>query len=101
MKAHPAPAPFTVLRGYIFGDENHSRSPSDKLIVFGARLRRHQRKHSSAVRRPDGYPTLAGLKLGIEGHLEAELIYVEPQAFILIANVNLNGVDLEMGAVSV
>jgi hypothetical protein len=91
----------TEFVGDIFGDENNPRAPSNELILFGAGLGCNQREHSSAVRRPDGHPTVAGLKLGVKGHVESELIYVEPQALILISNEDFNGVDLQMEALSI
>ena len=77
VKANPSPAPFTVLCGHIFGDENNPRGPADELVLFGIGLRRDKREDGSAVGSGHCYPTIARLKPGIKSHLESELIYVE------------------------
>ncbi len=59
-------------------------------------MRGDEVKDGAAVGRGDGYPALAGLQVGVEGQLEAELIQVKSQASFLIANENVDGVNAEV-----
>jgi hypothetical protein len=58
-------------------------------------------KQRAAVGRSDRYPSVAGLKLRIEGQIESEPIHVELQALILIPNVNVDRVNPQMGAATI
>ena len=59
-------------------------------------MRRDQREQGAPVRRGDGQPALAGLKHDIKGQIESELIPVEAQALILVANVDVDRVNPKM-----
>lgn len=101
MKADPALPPFNVLCGHVVGDQNNAGGPTDELVLIGFGLRRDQRQHRGAVRRGDRDPTITGLKLGVKSHLKSELIDEESQAFVLISNENLEGVDTQVASLSI
>jgi hypothetical protein len=50
-----------------------------------------------AVRRSNGDEAFARLEFGVVGEVEAELVDVEAQAAILVADVDVDGVDAEVG----
>jgi hypothetical protein len=89
------------LRKHVVGDKSDLRRSTDKLVVSGSRSRRYEREYRCAVRRRDGYPTLAGLKARVVDQIEPELLQVESEASILISNENLNGVKPKVGIVSI
>ena len=98
LKANPSPAPFEVLSGHIFRDENHRRRLADEITLFGAGLRCDQGEDRGPVRRRDRHPALAGLKLGIKGQIESKLIQIEAKACLLISNIDVHRVDTEVRA---
>lgn len=49
-----------------------------------------------AVGRRYGYEAFAGLKFGVEGEMEAELVDVEAETSVLVADIDVDGVDAEM-----
>jgi hypothetical protein len=49
-----------------------------------------------AVGRGYGDEAFAGLEFGVVGKVEAELVDVEAKAAVLVANVDVDGVDAEM-----
>ena len=88
-----AAAPFRVFGGDILGNKNDSGGSSDELIVARFGLGRDQRQQGAAVGRSDRYPAVAGLKLRIEGQIEAKLIRIESEAPILVSNVDVDRVN--------
>jgi len=50
-----------------------------------------------AVGRGYGDEALAGLEFGVVGEVEAELVNVEAEAAILVADVDVDGMDAEVG----
>jgi hypothetical protein len=50
-----------------------------------------------AIRSRDRYPALAGLQAGVKCQIEPQLIQVESQAAILIAHINVDRVNPEIG----
>ena len=85
----------------IFGYKGDRRGLADQLVLIRVGFRRDQRKHRGAVRRRNSYPALSGLKAHIKGEVEPELIYVEPQASVLIANKNVDRVNAEVGIIAI
>jgi len=49
-----------------------------------------------AVGRGYGYQAFAGLELGVVGEVETELVDVEAEAAVLVADVDVDGVDAEV-----
>ena len=97
VEANPALAPFAKLGGDIFGDKNNLRGPANELVLCRIGIGRDQRQDRRAVRRRYRYPALAGLQAGIKRQIEPQLIQVESQASILIANINVDRVNPEIG----
>src|SRR5262249_3990304 len=87
-KTDPALTPLQIQCVDIFGDKNELPYLANQVIFFRARLRSNKRKESAAVRRRHGYPAATTLKLVVNNQIESELIPVESQASILIANEN-------------
>jgi hypothetical protein len=54
-------------------------------------------KNGEAVGRSDGDEAFPGLKLDVIGEVEAELVEVEAEAAIEIADEDLRGMDTEVG----
>ena len=52
-----------------------------------------------AVGRSNGDEAFAGLEFGVVGEVEAELVDVEAEATVLVADVDVDGVDAEVGRV--
>ena len=100
-KANSALSPLTVGRHDIFRHKGDRRGLADQLVLIRVGFRRDQRKHGGAVRRRNSYPALSGLKAHIKGQVEAELIHVEPQASVLIADENIDRVHAEVGIVAI
>src|SRR5437879_13651596 len=88
LEANSAIAPLAVLGNYILGDKGDWHGPANELVLFRARLRRDERKVRRAIGRSDGYEATIGLNAGVKNQLEAELIDVEIQAEIEVANEN-------------
>ena len=74
VEANAAPAPLRVLGGDILGNKNDPGGSPYELIITRFRFWRDQRQQGAAVGRGDRHPAVAGLKLRIEGQIEAELI---------------------------
>jgi len=91
-----APGPFLKLGGDVFGNENNLRRAANELVLLGVGLGSDEREDRAAIGRGDGDPTVARLKACIEGQMESELIQVEAQAAILIANENVNAMETEV-----
>jgi len=50
-----------------------------------------------AVGRGNGNEAFAGLELGVVRKMEAKLVDVEAEAAVLVADIDIDGVDAEMG----
>src|SRR5262245_35719912 len=88
MKTNSALTPLLIYGIDVFSDENNLPRPANQLIFFGAGRRSDKRKDRAAVRRPDRYPSAATFKAVINEQTESELVQVESQASILIADEN-------------
>ena len=82
--------------GDVFGNKNNLRGTADEFVFLGLGLGNDKGKDGTAIGRGDGYPAVSGLKAGIESQVESQLIKVETQAAILIANVDVHAVKTEV-----
>ena len=73
------------------------RGAANKFVLGGLGPGSDEGKDRGAVRRRDGNPTLAGLQPSVNDEVEAELVQIEAEAAIEVANVDANGVDAEEG----
>jgi hypothetical protein len=96
MKADSALSPFAVFGGNVFRNKNNLRRPSDEFVLFGLRFRHDQVEHCRSVWWRDAYPPPAGLKDHIRNQPEPKLIYIELQAFLQIADKNVNRLNPEI-----
>src|SRR3989442_8907598 len=101
VEANSALGPLAVLGNHILGDKGDRRRPADELGLFRAGLRRYECEVRRAVGRGDGYKTTTGLNAGVKDQLEAELIEVEAQAVVEIANVNRNRLEAQVGVLAI
>ncbi len=85
-EANPALAPFAEFGGDILGHKNDVRRPPDQLARYRTELGRDQVEHCGAIGRSDRNPALAGLQLRVKSQIESELVKVEAQAPVLVAN---------------
>ncbi len=73
------------------------RGTADELVLDRIWLGGDEGKNGGAVGRSDGDEAFAGLELGVVGEVEAELVDVEAEAAVLVADEDLGGVDAEVG----
>jgi len=97
VKADAALGPFEELGGDVFGDEDDLGGATDELVLSGAGLGGDQRENRGAVGRSNGDPAIAGLQVGVVGHMESELVEIKAQAAVLIAHENIDTVKAEVG----
>jgi len=97
LEADAAARPFLIFDEDVFGDEGDAGRAADKFEVEGVGFGDDEREDGLAVGRSDGDEAFAGLKLGVVGEVEAELVDVEPEAAVLVADVDIDGVDAEVG----
>ena len=96
LKAHPALGPFLKLGSDIFGDKDNLRGAADEIALTRIGLGNNKRKDRGPIRRGDRHPAVTGLKPGIKGQMEAQLIEVETQTSILIAHENVNAMQAKV-----
>jgi hypothetical protein len=89
--------PFLVFGEDVFGDEDHARGPADELVVLRVGFGCDQGEDGLAVGRGHGDEAFAGLEFGVVGEVEAELVDVEAEAAVLVADVDVDGVDAKVG----
>jgi hypothetical protein len=89
--------PLLEFRGDVGSYQNDLRGAANKFVLGGLGPGSDEGKDSGAVRRRDGNPALAGLQPSVNDEMEAELVQVETEAAIDVANVDANGVDAEEG----
>ena len=100
-KADSALSPLGVSCHDIFGNKRNLRRLADELVLVRVGIRRDQGKHRRAVRRRNPDPALSRLKAHIKGQAESQLIHVESQAPVLIANENVDRVNPKMGVLAI
>lgn len=89
--------PFLIFGEDIFRDESEASGAADEFEVERIGFGDNQRENGLAVRRGNGDEAFAGLEFGVVGKMEAELVDVEAEAAVLVADVNIDGVDAEVG----
>src|SRR5271154_902940 len=87
-KAYAAAAPEIVGAVDVFGDEADLGLAADQAVFVGAGFGSDEGEQGCAVRRGDGDPTaIAGIG-DVRDDAEPELLDVEPEALILVADVD-------------
>ena len=97
LESDAAFGPFLVFCEDVFGDEHHARGPADELVVLRVGFGRYQGEDGLAVGRGYGDQAFARLEFGVIGEVEAKLVDVEAKAAVLVADVDIDGVDAEVG----
>jgi hypothetical protein len=101
MKADPAAPPQLEGRVNILGDEPNLRMPADVLVVFRAPFGSDEGENRAAIRRSYGHPAAAKLEASVGQHTESQLVDVELQASIVVANEDGGLEDSKIGALRV
>src|SRR5215510_9842600 len=101
MKTNPALEPLLINGIDVFGDENNLPRTANKLIFFGVGGRSDERKDRVAVRRRDRYPAATAFKAVISDQTESELVQIESQALILVANENRGEKNAQVGRLAI
>jgi hypothetical protein len=97
IEADAAEGPLFIFRDNIFGDEDDLRGTADEFVLHGIRLGSDEREDGRAVGRGYGDEAFASLELDVVGEVEAELVEVEAEAAVKIADEDLGGMDAEVG----
>lgn len=97
IKVDAAERPLLIFRYDIFGNEYDLRGTADQFVLESIGFGSDERKHCGAVGRSYGDQTFAGLEAHVVGQVEAQLIEVEAQAAVEIADEDLGGMDAEVG----
>jgi hypothetical protein len=97
IEADAAERPLLIFRDDIFGDEDDLGGTANELVLGRIWLGGNEGKNGGAVGRSDCDEAFPGLKLDVIGEVEAELIDVEAEAAVLIADEDLGGMDTEVG----
>ena len=100
-KTNAAPPPFFPFGNHILGNENNPCRPAYELVLLGFATRRDQCEDCRPIRWSDRHPSVSGLQPGVKGHPESELVHIESQASLLIANKNVDGVNSDEGGLPV
>src|SRR5271165_5447426 len=91
-----APArPFPVAGDDIVGHEDDIGGAANEFELLGIRRRSDEREHGIAIRRSDCQPSFAGLEQSIRHEMKAELVEIESQALLLVADEDLHTVNAE------
>jgi hypothetical protein len=101
LKANSAFGPFAKLGRDIFGYKNDVSVPADELIFLGIRLGGDKRKHGSSIGRADGQPAVAVFIAVIADQAESQLVAIEAQALLLIANEDGDVLKTDVGVLAV
>src|SRR5467141_252709 len=101
LEANAALVPFAVFGNHILGYKGDVCGLADELVLFRAGFRSDEGEVRGAVRRGDGYEPTARLNAGVKDQLETELIEVEAEALLEIADVNRNRLEAQVGVLAV
>src|SRR6266567_2918745 len=101
LKADSAAAPLLEFGGDVFGDEVDLAIASDKLVYVGIGAGLGESDIGTAVRRTDLDPPATMLESLIHEQPEADLVQVETQTPLLIANEDHDEVQGEVGILAV
>jgi hypothetical protein len=97
IEAHAAVGPFLIFGENVFRDERQAGGAADQLEVERVGLGRNQREDGLSVGRSHRNEAFAGLQFGIVSKVEAELVNIETHAAVLIAHVDVDRVDAQVG----
>jgi hypothetical protein len=97
IEANSAVGPFLIFGEDVFGDKRQARGAADEFEVERVGLRCDQREDGLPVRRSYGDEAFTGLQFRVVREVEAELVDIEAQAAVLVAHVDIDGVDAEVG----
>jgi hypothetical protein len=97
LEADTASGPFLIFGQDVFGDERQAGGAANKFEVERVGLGGDEREDGLSVGGGHGDKAFAGLEFGVVGEMEAELVDVEAEAAVLVADVDVDGVDAEMG----
>jgi len=95
---HSALAPFAKLGHHVIRNKDHLRRPADEGVLLGIWFRRDQREYCAAVGGSYSDPALAGTEADIADQIESQLVDVESQALVLIANKDVDRVNAKIRA---
>jgi len=101
LKEDAALAPFAVLGDDVFCDEGDLGGLADEAVLVGAGLGSDECEIGGAVGRGDGEPAAARLRAGVEDQLETELIEVEGEALLEVADENCDRLEAQVGILTV
>jgi len=97
IEADATEGPLLIFGEHIFGDEDDLCGTADEFVLHGIGLGGDKREDGGAIGRRDGDQAFAGLELDVVGEVEAELVEVEAEAAVKIADEDLRGMDPEVG----
>jgi len=97
LEADASFGPFLVFCEDVFGDEGQAGGAADEFEVERVGFGGDQGEDGLAVGRGYGDEALAGLEFGVVGEMEAELVNVEAEGAVLVADIDVDGVDAEVG----
>jgi hypothetical protein len=98
LKANPVFSPLNVFGSNILGYKDDPRGPADEFSQVGFRFGCNQGQYRRAIGRSNSQPALPGLHADVEGQIESELIQVETQASLLVANKDIHRMHTEVRA---
>jgi hypothetical protein len=93
--------PFEELGINVFGDESNMLRMADKAIFFRAGRRGGDNKNRVAIRRRNRRPSKPGSSLNIIGNTESELVYVKPEASVVITNIHRRALKTQIRTLSI
>ena len=88
-----AAGPIAVTGEDIVGGEDDVGGAANQLHLLRIGFGSDKREHRVAIGRSNAEPAFAGLKNGVGDEAKAELVHVETQALVLIADENLDAVN--------
>src|SRR5277367_2229561 len=101
MEAHAALAPFLELRDYIFGYQHCVFRAANQFVFFRLAFWGEEAENRVTIRRRDRDPTSRGFIVVVDYESEAKLIHVKPQAFILVADEDVDAEQAQVGVLLV
>ena len=97
LEANAASGPFLIFGQDVFGDERQAGGAANKFEVERVGLGGDEREDGLSVGGGHGDKAFAGLEFGVIGEVEAQLVDVEAETAVLVADVDVDGVDAEVG----
>ena len=90
VKANSALLPLVVLGHDVFGNKHSMSGAPNQLVFLGFATGSNKRDNRVAIWRCDRHPTAAGFIALINNQSETELVHIEPQTSILIADEDVD-----------